>query len=233
MTRWCLLILLVSVILAGCITARPTRSCDEIALTALRPLMFETMSTEQAFEYIRTAYQLSPEVVTINRVEALSTVAPWLNETVLVGDVGISWGRDGIRYMLTIKNQRVLDVTIVYDQRPPSIDDVIRCLGKPDRYWGYYSLGPTPLTHRVASLSMLYTTSAFIVTASKAGHGEQPPHFDGNAIVVMVQYLPQDLGERLIARFLADWPRNMREQIAQHLRPWPEKWEDIVVEMPR
>lgn len=230
---WRLFALLASVTLASCITVGSTRSCEEITLTALQPLMHETMPVEQVVEQIRAAYQLPLEAVTVNRIEALSTVAPWLNEKVLVGDVSILWGRDGVRYALTIRNQRVLDVSVVYDQRQPSIDDVIRCLGKPDQYWGYYSLGPTPLTYRVASLSMLFTASKFIVTASRAGRDEQPPRFDGSARVVMLQFLPQDPGEKLIARFLADWPSSMREQIAQQLRPWPEKWEDIVVEVPR
>ncbi len=227
---WCLFALLFSMTLAGCTTIGPVRSCDEIALSALQPLMHEAMPAERVVEQIRKIYQLPPESVTVHRVEALSTAAPWLNEKYQVGDTIVSWGKDEARYVLTIGNERITGIGVMYDQHAPSTDQVIRCLGTPEKYWAFYSPGPLP-TKRLAQLHMFFPASGVIASAVRFGDGERPPRFDGNARVPDFLFVPPGSGEEAIARFLSDRPDDMRQQIAQQLKPWPGNWEDIVIEI--
>lgn len=228
-----LVTLLIGAILTGCIMPGPVRNCEDIALTPLQSLMYEPMSAEQTAQQISEIFQLSIEAVTVNRIEAPSTAAPWLNKTYHMGDVLVSWSKATARYVLHTRDNRMHSVGVAYDEAAPSADQVIKCLGAPEKYWSYYSLGPVAPTKRLADLFMFYPALGIDARALKSGSGEQPPRFDGAASVIEISLVPPGAEEDVIARFLSNRSPDMQGQITEQLRPWPEKWEDIVVEMPR
>jgi hypothetical protein len=215
---------------AACASVQTSPTCDQLALPSLRALMQDEIPGEQVATQIGMALQMPPEAISLHKVEALSTSAPWLNTEIEVGDVSATWGIGDVRYGATLRDRRIIKLGVAHGANPPSLAQVIQCLGSPEGYWARSYVGPQPTTRRLAQLYLYYESLGVLATASRYGYGAQSASFDGHDPVVGFAFVPPIPADSVMGRLTSSWDPTERAKFKLGLKPWPEEWKDIFVE---
>lgn len=196
--------ILLILLLFGCGTFTSSRTCEEIAATELRELLRQPESREKTRTAIAKVYDLPLE-----RVDASSG--------------GFGWSKDDVIGNFTIRDDAPTYASLNYRNRQPSVDEVIRCLGRPDLYWAWYSYAPGD-THRL-NFELYYRDQGIAALVQIVGTGNEPPHLDGGTELVHFSFFPPSSSERMIERMGEGHGSLWWQQI----KPWPDNIKDIVI----
>jgi hypothetical protein len=224
------MIILLGLALAGCTAVGPERACDEIGVPSIRHLMGSPVPVEQLQEQIASTYHIPADAISKDKVEALSTSVPWTNANRRVGDTWLSWRKDGVAYGLLVRDQALDYLYLRFEQRPPSAEQAIQCFGKPDGYWAYFYPGNP--TRRLTSLHLFYKTLGITVWADQYRSDARPSQFDDNTPIGELVFVPPSPATDVMHRMLDPTESALVDQVENQVRPWPERWQDIIVETP-
>lgn len=207
-----LLALVAGLVLAACVPYRSSRTCEEISAANLRALIGETTSEEQAVRRVTEALHIAPKDLTITR-------APNNPE-----HFDLSWRVNGVQYVIVILSSKVLEASMTYESNPPSADEIIQCLGAPDRYWAYY-YPPFETPRRLTELHFYFPTLGISCWGHKYGTGDRPPQFDGGTAMDLFDFVPLGSPSEVMDQLVERAPKRARDE----LEPWPGDWREVEV----
>jgi hypothetical protein len=197
-------------------------------LSTLKPLLSQSASADQIAQQIRDAFGLSAEAVEVTTIDTSITLPPWWDSAVKKGGISIVWSKGATSYSLDMRDNHARAVNVLYDRTQLSVDQAMNCLGKPEKYWGYYHLGHSPQT-RSAELFMFYPESSFRVRADETKNGDQPPTFSSRSRVTQIWFVPPGAKTDVLTDFAVGLSPDRPEELARQIRPWPATWEEIVL----
>ncbi len=219
--RSCVLLLLLIVLMtAGCSTVRTpiavSQPCKVIDASGLRSLLAQTAPPEEMRMRIAKAVGVSVNEVEFNLHEHQSAF------------LGIK--RDGIAYALRMQGVQPVRVSVSFDL-PPTAGAVIECLGAPRAYRARYALGQDGTNHPL-SIHLFIPNQGAAVYAYTYGKAIPPPALDDSIPVSSIEYVLPARDENLtIARLLEGYGQEYRKLLESQLKPWPEAWENIQVDI--
>ncbi len=227
-------LLITGMLLVSCTRQVPTLSCEDMTFTALKPALIKPTSADELATQVRDTLQLPSGAVGVATVDPTSATAlpPMWATLVAEGGASLTWRQDGNTYNIQLSGMgNVEEVRIVLSaQSRLSIDQAIKCLGRPVKYWGYvYTPAGRSPQHREASLVIFYSETGYSVIASSSGSDEHPPAFDREAHVSQIRYIPPDGNPDVVTEFIDKWGSAGFPAISEQIRPWPDRWEDLII----
>lgn len=211
--RYCVYLLLVF-LLAAC-TPVKQYSCDQISAAALRSILLKETSIEQLLAWIAQAYHVPPQNV---RIDADQRQAFQI----------LVWEADSISYTIHMRGSVPTGAMIWYNSGPPSASQLIDCLGAPGRYRASYK---RDVEATKLELEMLFPELSIQARGWKFFYfhwfRQQTPAIDGTFPVYQLS-----VGKLIsVEEMFGQAPRSDQAESELHqFKPWPEKWEDIVIE---
>jgi len=217
MRRWIYLFLVL--LLAACTSVKQRScSCNEISAAALRSVLLKETTIEQLLAWIAQEYHVLPQNVR-------SDVDQRRAFQILV------WDANDVSYTIHMRGSVPTGAIIWYNSRPPSASQVIDCLGAPEQYGASYK---RDVEATKFELELLFPKSNIRASGWKFFYGQfrytrlQPPAIDGTFPIYRLS-----VGELISAEeMLGQAPHpDQAESESRQFKPWPGKWEDIVVEI--
>ncbi len=209
-----LLVLVAGLALGGCVPHRSSRTCEEISAANLRALIEETTSEEQAVRRVTEAFRVAAKDLTITR-------APNNPD-----HFDLSWRVNGVQYVIVMLSSKVLEARMTYESNPPSADEVIQCLGAPDRYWAYY-YPPFESARRLTELHFFFPALGISCWGHKYGTGDRPPQFDGGAAMEIFDFVPLGPPDEVMNQLIGE---GQAERIREQMKRWPGDWQEVEVQ---
>ncbi len=214
------LVLVAGLLLAGCAPYRSSRTCEQIRAANLRALVGEAMSVEQAVARVTETFHVAGEDVKVTRAYDDPDFAD------------VRWRVDGVSYRITLRSSRILLASMEYESNAPSADQVIGCLGAPDRYWAVYypPLPGGPLAvFRVAYLNFYFPALGITCRGEKRGLGDRPPRFDGGVPIDGFLFVPLGPPDEVMDQLMMG--EGNEERIKREMKPWPGDWSQVEVHL--
>lgn len=216
-----LLYLVVVLLAASCIYVRPEQmSCDEMKV--LQGQIGRNITVESFRTWISEKYQLARESVTAEVFEYGGA------------HYYVKWQRGRFAYTTWLSATSVEEVSI--DGELASLERVMACLGKPAQYRASYT-DDIPGTH--LSLDLFFSDQGALVYGYEfyRSRPKLPPPISGDFPTTGIFFMKPRSTEEMVFRIFGGGNRSgaadIHEQILKEVKPWPEKWADIVVAVPR
>ena len=207
------IILPLALFLAACVIAPPQPGCEEI--TTLRSQISKVVSPEQFRAWIVQAYQVSPESI---------------KEDIPTGgqDHLIRWKQDGVWYTAEIEQGVLVDITRTAGRI--AADHVIACLGLPNQYkaeYGWHFVG------NELGLSLLFSDAGVLAEGAEflRSRPKQPPAIDGVFPISTFIFTRPGSAEEVLRQVYGSWGADIYEKRLKEYKPWPGRWEDIVIDI--
>lgn len=226
---WLLLLMMSLLGLTACIPNEPPRSCDSVTHTALRSLIQETYPVDQARQRVTATFGLREAEISIQPLS--EGTPPAVIKTLPLERGGVlRWTSDGTQYELLLEGAQPVVARATYQSAAPTGDRLMQCLGKPDKYWGFFYPSPS-VTRRLTVLTLFYPEIGGSCWIEKYGSGERPPSFASTDVVAGCDFVPPTPAEQAIPRLLSRVTAPSAAQwVEERLRAWPADWSNIVVE---
>lgn len=212
-------VVLLIAVFAGCTGLQLTeRDCDELSAVALRARIGHTVSGEQLQEWVRQVYQLSATEVLVDVVQ------PDRLETV-------EWQRDGTAYRGVIQDTRLSFVRLTYTGRQPSAERIVACLGMPARYRATYE---SQVDGNQLGLVLLFPAAGVSVDGGQftSIRQKEPPLVTGAFPIGGLTLVAPGSVEQVLCAIYCGQSRELYERMLRDFNPWPDGWENIVVDTP-
>ncbi len=197
---------------AACRLLTPQRSCDEITAPGLRGLMEQSLSSADMRSRITALYHLSPDQV---REESSGA------------GIQIRWTKDGVDVTAELRDSRIWLAEFYYRERPPSAEHVIDCIHEPDSYWARYRSSPSSLSNAL-DFELYFLSAGVLAIGQLDTTGKQAPRPSGTIAMNDILVAPVDSRDKTFARLTEI---RLPAELVQQIKPWPGKWENLVVEI--
>lgn len=206
--------LLLVVLLTAC-TSTKHFGCDEISAITLRPILSKAVAIEQLPTWLAEVYHISPQDI---RIEIDQDKSFRL----------LMWEADDVFYTMHIRNSIPIGVIVWYNHsKPPSVDQVIICLGVPTKYRAIYK---HDVEAKKLDFEMLFLNHNIRAEGWKFFRWtyQNPPSIDKTFPIYRLI-----VGELIsVEEMLGQTPPPDRtESELSQFRPWPGNWQDIIVEI--
>ena len=216
-----LLYLVVVLLAASCIYVRPEQmSCDETRV--LQEQIGRNIPVESFRTWISEKYQLARESVTAEAFEYGGA------------HYYVSWQKGRIAYTAWLSATSIEEVSI--DGEFASLDRIMACLGKPAQYRASYT-DDIPGTH--LNLNLFFSDQGAFAYGYEfyRSRPKLPPSINGDFPIASIMFMKPRSTEEIVFRIFGGGNRSgaadIHEQVLKEVKPWPEKWTDIVVTVPR
>ena len=198
---------------------RKRLSCEE--LTLLRAQVGKEFSLESFRLWVHETYRVPLESI-------------WI-ATTKDGQVHIAhWGDPNRTYysatLEAMAGQLVVD-DITFGGVRGSADGIVACLGEPGLYSASYKFDP-PANANALHVRLLFPEQGVLASGAKffRSRPKQPPPIRGDFPIDFIRFFRPGTAEQILDRLFGGSPA-LYEQALQEHKPWPGKWEDIVVEI--
>ncbi len=206
--------LIALLLLTSCTPHKEAMNCNEFA--NLRAQIGRGFTQDALRAWIRATYPESQESLREDTVDGKSVFFQW-------GDP------DHTYYLMTLKEHTLEGV--VLGGIKATVGETIACLGQPDRYAYYQSPG---VSVSFASLDVLFSTSGVGAHGAKSLslRPDRFPKVDATFPIDRFTFIyPGASAEEFLRDFFAGESSEQRALWLKRFHPWPEKWEDITIEV--
>lgn len=212
--------------LAGCVPTLERPSCSEIA--NLRAQIGKEISPESFRQWVSQTYQMPLESITVD-------ITP--NEQTHI----VHW-REVTRVWLIVRWEEIVQVWYAAALEQGVVDDirvsggsipankVLACLGKPAWYGAWYK---DDLPGTQLSLNLLFPDQGVLAHGAKffGSSPKQPPPISEAFPLSSFLFMQPGSVEQVLHHIYYHPTRSLYEQMLREHKPWPGRWEDIVVEI--
>lgn len=209
---WCIIAVLLALQTASCISPLSMSfTCSDIEQTPLRALDYGVDDPTTVLKKVADKFRLQQTDITYEPYyeDPNSGVAVW-NASI--------YGT----YNAMFRNEVLTNVNLFFNKNlGPSIQQVLNCLGEPDKYRAVYR----PDVKNQFNLSLWYPDKGIVVTTYEFG-GSRPPAITSNAPIRMLSVQePGSIEAMIIAEY-----GYLHQDLLQSLKAWPGSLEQIVVD---
>ncbi len=210
----CLVCLLASLLLIGCMPTQKPVTCDEIV--NFRAQIGKTFTRESLRAWIHDTYQIPLESIRENTLADGQSLS-------------LHWGDpDRVYYSVTL-NQYVIEDTM-FGRPQASVGDLTHCLGQPAAYRATYKRVPSG---NELGLTLVYPDSGVLAAGTRIFHAQlkQPPSVGTDFPVWYLRFVKPGTTDQVLSEiYIAGWGQ-ANDGILQQYKPWPGNWSDIAVDI--
>jgi len=218
-----LVYLFLILMLAGCTVSPLERpNCNEIV--NLRAQIGKAISPDSFREWVSQSYHMPLETITVNMTPDGRTYVVHWREVTRVWAI-VKWEEiEQLEYSAAIEQLGVDDIRVAGGSVPAS--KVLACLGEPARYRARYERN---VEGNQLSFDLLFSEQGVLAWGAKFFRTslKQPPLInDTFPLTGFIFTRPGTVEQILHDIYLSSFYQMLREY-----KPWPGKWEDIMVEI--
>jgi len=195
-------------------TNNPKPTCSEIVDKRIESFPFNA-TREEALTWVEEHYDITPAEIH-GGLSANGTGYYYY------------WKVDAKRYDLTgdINAAEPPVVGLIWENKPPSVNDILYCLGHPALYRSYYAVLPEAIW---TYLELWYPERGIMVTIYIT---DKVSSINNGIPIAYVSYVKPGSLEKLLPRIFRDIaPGSERYfQILHNLRPWPDDITKITID---
>jgi hypothetical protein len=204
-----------ALLLVGCrLMARGQVSCDRIKV--LQAQVGTETSLDQFRQWIRQTY-------------SFVLGDSWV-DSIREGEVHIvRWRKLEVDYTAVLEHLMIVDVAVSFPGGVISPEDVIGCLGQPERYRASYN---SDIPGYALHLDLLFPDHGVLAGGATwlRSRPREPPPIDRGHPIQDLRFVLPGTAEQVLYEVYGAWA-DVYEQMLKEYKPWPEKWEDIVIEI--
>ncbi|HYN89305.1 MAG TPA: hypothetical protein VER55_12275, partial [Ardenticatenaceae bacterium] len=119
-------------------------------------------------------------------------------------------------------------IVVEWGSQQPTGNQILECFGPPESYSATHRLGAS---RWYFELDLVYSYEGLVVTLYRATGGPQPPAFDGNAPMTYLSVVRPGSAEAVLRDAYSSQAETLVQPKVTALKPWPDTWEEIVVEV--
>jgi hypothetical protein len=218
-----LVYLFLILMLAGCTVSPLERpNCNEIV--NLRAQIGKAISPDSFREWVSQTYHIPLETITVDVLENRQRHVVHWNEVSRVWSI-VKWEEVvQVWYSATIEGLVVDDIRVAGGSVPAS--KVLACLGEPARYRARYE---RIVEGNQLSFDLLFPDQGILADGARFFRSDlrqPPPISDAFPLTGFIFTRPGTVEQILHDIYLSSFYQMLREY-----KPWPGKWEDIMVEI--
>jgi len=214
MKRW--IYLLFVLLLVACAPVKQ-RSCNEISAAALRLILFKEITVDDLLTRIAQTYHVPSESI---RVDMISNGI----------FQRITWTTEGIQYNVYIEESVATGAVLLYEWGRPSADQVIACLGTPERYRAEYTWD---IPGNQLGFDLLFPAQGILAFGVEflRSRPKEPPPIKGSFRLYGFDITQPGSGEQILREIYCQGSADLCERMLQKYKPWPQDWQNIVIEI--
>ncbi len=207
----------------GC-GAQTPRTCDEFTSQPLRALLQQTMSASEMRVRIANIYGWPVEKIDmyINGEQAYFS---WMDNAI-IGDFHMM-GEVPIGANVSYQGMNIPLLGRRYTIAPPSVDNLIVCLGQPSAYIARLGPGDPRAAKYVQDLTLFFPKSGVLAYTFEWTNNPEPRPVNGHIIMEMLSFAPITSPDDAASTF-ADW---LRPEVREQMKPWPGTLDQVRVDI--
>ena len=213
MRRW--IYLLFVLLLVACAPMKQ-RSCNEISAAALRSILFKEITVDDLLTWIAQTYHVPSENIRVDVIKGTFQ--------------SITWTTEGIQYRVYTEESVATGAVLLYEWGLPSANQVIACLGTPERYRAEYTLD---IPGNQLGFGMLFPAQGILASGAEflRSRPKEPPPIKGSFRLYGFVITQPGSGEQILREIYCQGSAELCERMLQKYKPWPQDWQNIVIEI--
>jgi hypothetical protein len=212
------LVMVLLLAMVGCIP-RVAIDCNQIEDITLRELDFDQQNLNEFTEWIENTYQIKSSDILSGSYQNQANLTPLTNS--------IGWAFNNKLYRAHFLEDQLVRITVEWEGALPDIEEVQECLGVPESYVASYQRGGNI---NELQLDLWYPTEGLVVRSGISSRSDNPPSNLEASGVYRIIYTDNGDINYVVQSALIDSSEAKKSHLLELLKPWPERWKDIIVE---